>query len=85
MKIAVGYFSATPPIAGGRAAADLFQINAGIDKNLTNNIVVLTAELVKQVYQAVVVLQQQPHENMMVNDRDDLASSKALVNQSYPG
>ena len=57
MKIAVGYFSATPPIAGCRAAVDLFQINAGIDKNLTNNIVVLTAELVKQVYQAVVVLQ----------------------------
>ena len=53
----MGYFSATPPIAGLIQEEDLILINAGIDKNLTNNIVVLTAELVKQVYQAVVVLQ----------------------------
>lgn len=38
MKIAVGYFLATPPIAGYKAVADLFQINAEIYSGLTIHI-----------------------------------------------
>ena len=80
----MGYFSATPPIAGLIKAADLALKDVETDRSWTSNIFVLFHASVKLVHSTAVALRSQRHENKMANDHDDLASSKALVNQSYP-
>ena len=71
-KIAVGYFSATPPIAGWIQAADGVQLNQATDRHWTSDIVVVIAGFEESV-EAVVAVQSPTHENRKANGHGDLA------------
>ena len=79
----MGYFSATPPIAGLIKAADLALKDVETDRSWTSNIFVLSHASVKLVHPTAVELRSQRHENKMANDHDDLANLTAWVNQKH--
>ena len=79
----MGYFSATPPIAGLIKAADLALKDVETDRSWTSNIFVLRPDCATSVHLHVAELQPPPHENKMADGHDDLASLTAWVNQKH--
>jgi len=80
----VGYFSATPPIAGSIQGADLIRRDGGTDRSWTSNIFVLPDASLKPVEPVVAGLRSPPHESRKASDHDDLANLRAWVNQKHP-
>jgi len=79
-----GLFLATPPIAGLKQEAVSEHRDAETDKNLTSDKFAKAHVHALQAPELVFQLQSSPHENMLVNGHDDLASLKVLYEKCLP-